>query len=305
MPLFTATKMAIGVSEVTTIFIDNKYTRWYYDIIGARLTKPVAEGVYTESHHIIPESFYIERTREGPSGWLDGDSEVADNKVSLTAREHFICHWLLTKMTEGPARVKMMDAIMGMRAENKNQRRYKTKITSRVYARLKKEYSLISSERMMGENNPQWGRVWTDEEKEAQADKVRGDKNGSKSESARQAMRELKTGVKRAQFSQEWLDKLAATRQGESNGMYGKEHREESKALQSQMAERYGWVTDGTTNERVLKADINDWLQKGWTVGRTLKPTGERPKTECPHCGTLCAANTYARFHGDKCKHKA
>jgi hypothetical protein len=207
-------------------------------------------------------------------------------------------------MTEGRARVKMMDAIMGMRAENKNQQRYKTKITSRVYDRLKKEYSLISSERMMGENNPQWGRVWTDDEKRAQADKVRGEKNGSKKPGVGDKIAESKRGKKRGKFSQEWLDNLTATRQGELNGMHGKTHREESKALQSAQAEKYGWVTDGADNKRVLKADINDWLSRGWSTGRTLKATGERQKIKCHHCGVEAAANTYKQWHGDNCRHK-
>ena len=288
-----------------TIFIDNKYTRWYHSIIGARLANPVAQGDYTESHHIIPESFYIERVREGPAGWLEGDADAAGNKVSLTAREHFICHWLLTKMTVGQARVKMMDAIMGMRAENKNQRRYKTKITSRVYAGLKREYSLITSERMMGENNPQWGRVWTDDEKKAQADKVRGEKNGAKKPGVGDKIADTKRGVKRGEFSQEWIDAMSGAKVGEKNNRYGVAVEESTKALISAEISKYAWVNDGIGDHRVLKTEVDYHIKSGMTRGRVGgKKTGERPKIECPHCGTLSAANTYARFHGDKCRHK-
>ena len=81
------------------IFIDNKYTRWYYDIINRAQSRNLIKG---HNHHIIPESFYKKRVRKGPPGWLEGDSEKSTNKVMLTSREHVICHLLL-------AREKMKD----------------------------------------------------------------------------------------------------------------------------------------------------------------------------------------------------
>lgn len=85
-------------------FIDNKYTRWYYQLIDNRRQNKPPKGCYTESHHIIPESFYIKRTREGTPGWLDGNPNARSNKVRLTGREHALCHWLLTKMTVNDTR---------------------------------------------------------------------------------------------------------------------------------------------------------------------------------------------------------
>ncbi len=70
------------------LFIDNKYTTWYFNIIENAKSRPIPE-CYTEKHHIIPKCM---------SG-----KEV----VILTAREHFICHWLLTKMTTGKNKAKM------------------------------------------------------------------------------------------------------------------------------------------------------------------------------------------------------
>jgi hypothetical protein len=287
-----------------TVFNNSKYTRWYYSIINARLASPLGNKVYTESHHIIPESFHAVRSRPGPVGWVEGDPEAPTNKVSLSAREHFICHWLLTKMTTGKERFKMVEALLGMRAENKNQRRYKSAITSRVYAGLKHEHAVGLSDRFSGDGNPNWGNTWTDEQKQAQADKVRGEKNGAKQPAARKKIASSKRGKKRAPFSQSWLDALSAAHSGEGNGMYGKEHSDESKALQSAQAEKYGWVTDGTDNKRVLKTDIAGWLKRGWSVGRTIAATGSREKTKCPHCGDEAASNTYKRWHGDNCRHK-
>jgi hypothetical protein len=62
-----------------------KYTIWYYNII--RLSQQRSHfPVYTERHHIIPKCL--------------GGTNKKDNLVQLTAREHFICHLLLTRMTE-------------------------------------------------------------------------------------------------------------------------------------------------------------------------------------------------------------
>lgn len=55
---------------------------------------------YTECHHIIPKSM--------------GGSNDKENLVRLTAREHFVCHRLLTKMTEGKDRYRMINAVWRM-----------------------------------------------------------------------------------------------------------------------------------------------------------------------------------------------
>lgn len=117
------------------IFINNKYTQIYYKIIEkakARnlTTKKEAKCAlgYAEQHHIIPKS-------------LGGDNSKT-NLIFLSGREHFICHWLLVKMTTGKSYEKMVFALNGMQRMSKHQSRYNNKVTSRVYAK----YKLISSE---------------------------------------------------------------------------------------------------------------------------------------------------------------
>jgi hypothetical protein len=68
----------------------NKYTCWYNNITENAKSR-IIDG-YTERHHILPRSL--------------GGTNDKDNLVDLTAREHFICHWLLTKMHSGESRVK-------------------------------------------------------------------------------------------------------------------------------------------------------------------------------------------------------
>jgi len=106
------------------IFIDNKYTRWYYNIINRAQTRLL--NCYTERHHIIPKSL--------------GGSNESSNLVSLTAREHFICHMLLTKMVGGIQRQKMIHARWAMATLKKDcQDRYR--LTSIQYESARQEYS--------------------------------------------------------------------------------------------------------------------------------------------------------------------
>lgn len=67
-----------------------------------------------ERHHIIPESFFKNRSRSGPAGWLDGDPDSLTNIVFLSQREHAFCHKLLVRMTQGKMKSKMVLAIWRM-----------------------------------------------------------------------------------------------------------------------------------------------------------------------------------------------
>jgi hypothetical protein len=97
-----------------------------------------------------------------------------------------------------------------------------------------------------------------------------------KTEEARQAMRELKTGVPRGEFGQEWLDNLSKAHRGENNGMYGRTHRQESKSRQSEKASMMMWVNDGVTSKRIYKIDAQSYLDKGWVQGRHYVKRGPR-----------------------------
>lgn len=111
------------------IFIDNKYTRWYYSIVtSANSRTPTG---YTEKHHIIPKSC--------------GGDNSKDNLVALTAKEHFICHLLLTKAVSTEFRFKMVYAFHGLKAKQPKQVRYKSnlEITVKLYQTLREELSLI------------------------------------------------------------------------------------------------------------------------------------------------------------------
>lgn len=77
----------------------SKYQRWHDQIIARAQLRPPLVG-YCERHHIKPKSF--------------GGGNDPSNIVKLTYREHFLVHWLLTKITSGEDRRKMLCAIHAM-----------------------------------------------------------------------------------------------------------------------------------------------------------------------------------------------
>jgi hypothetical protein len=124
------------------MFLDNKYTSLYYRIVNNR--KHNKYNGYVENHHIIPKSL--------------GGTNKKENLVKLSAREHFICHRLLVKMTTGQDKVKMSYAIRTMMLrENQYQERYK--ISSKIYESIIKETKSVIGNTLRGKNNPYYGKT--------------------------------------------------------------------------------------------------------------------------------------------------
>lgn len=247
----------------------NKYEKWYLEITKRAKTRQLNE--YTERHHILPES-------------LGGD-DSADNLVNLTPREHFICHWLLIKMTEGESHWKMLNALRMMRAENPKQKRYGTKITARVYANLKEEYAVLRGERFSGENNPFYGKTHTDEVRNSIKTKNTGRKHTE--EEIEKQKRSLairkEQGTKRKGFSDEYKKQRSEMYSGEGNPNYGKKHTDETKEKLREKA--------------TGRKQSEETVRKKAEASRGTK----REKKHCDWCGVDCAVNTYPRFHGDNC----
>jgi len=90
-------------------FKNNKYTTWYFAIIGNANERKVNNG-YTENHHIIPKSL--------------GGVNSKDNLVKLTGREHFIVHLLLIKMVKDIDIISMVQAVVRFSHKVENSRQY-------------------------------------------------------------------------------------------------------------------------------------------------------------------------------------
>lgn len=110
--------------------LTNKYAGWYFAIVNQAAARTL-DG-YAENHHIIPKSM--------------GGSDSADNIARLTAREHFICHRLLVKMTEGKDKGRMISALHYMiYGQAKWHDRY-AKLSSRSFELIRIDVSKRASE---------------------------------------------------------------------------------------------------------------------------------------------------------------
>ena len=111
------------------MFTENKYSRWYFKIVDAARLSP-RKG-YVEEHHVIPTSM--------------GGPDTPENKVRLSAREHFIVHLLLTKMvTEKKALMQMRKAVRFMMCIPKKMQGLRWMLNGRTFEIAKKEAALAN-----------------------------------------------------------------------------------------------------------------------------------------------------------------
>lgn len=118
------------------------YQEIYNKIIKNRLENPLE--TYTEKHHIIPKSL--------------GGNNKQTNLVKLSAREHYICHLLLTKIyNTGIEHDKMIYAFLMMCNMKSSSQKRDFKVNSRLYEKRRIEYSQIMSKKKSVENeNLMW-----------------------------------------------------------------------------------------------------------------------------------------------------
>jgi hypothetical protein len=243
----------------------NKYEKWYASIIENAKDRKL--DCYKETHHIVPRSL--------------GGTDDKSNLVDLTAREHFICHWLLVHIHKGPAQHKMVYALNGMKRNGKDNQRYETPITSRVYAKLKEQFSIVHSATM--KDKTPWNKGLTlDDEKY----KVAGRKNKGKKHSQESIDRRVakQTGQKRSDKTKELMS-LASL--GKPKGPM----KEEFKKKRS--------------DSLIGRPKNPDSVAKRAETLKVLAANGQhhsKQKKTCPHCGTEMNYILYGRWHGDRCK---
>lgn len=237
-------------------FLNNKYTAVYYSVISFAKKRTLAPDRYSEIHHIIPKSL--------------GGSNSKENLVQLTPKEHFICHRLLTKITSGQAKSKMIYAIRRMTySGNKHQsERYKT--NSRTYSYVMELAKKEMSQRMTL-NNPMYDPVVKTKHQDAidKRGKTTGMSNKTHTDSTKILMREKRS---KQTITDSTKNKI-------------------SKKIK-ELTNSEGYINPMHRNgvpERHLEACLE---------------RSRKHRTTCQYCERSFANNMYARFHGDKCKDK-
>lgn len=226
------------------------YQKIYNQIIEKRkLEEP--EG-YTENHHIIPRSL--------------GGSDDKDNLVRLTAREHFICHYLLAKMyyNESLEWYKMNHAFMMMKCTNLLQDRY---YNSRLYEALKYNISLVMSMTQSGKGNSQYGTMWICNVELQENKKIKKDNSipdgwvkgrnvwNNKAQPKRNYKRKSKAKSSEEKLTKEEISKILST--AGKNRASKNPHTVHMNTI---------WITNGIKDKRISQSDI---IPDGWYKGRS------------------------------------
>jgi hypothetical protein len=188
-------------------FLDNKYRKWYNNIVSSAKNR-VVEG-YTERHHIVPRS-------------LGGTDDVS-NLVRLSAREHFICHLLLTKFTLGHDK-QLMNFALGKFIQNSplQQRTF----NSWEYNKIRESISKART-----------GQRHSSETKKKMSEKAKGRTPWNKNKVVGPCSEERKNLLsnywKGKPKSPSHCENISKGKLGHTTGMTGKNHSEETKKKMS------------------------------------------------------------------------
>lgn len=176
------------------MFLDNKYTKWYFQLLNFRRITPFTD--YGEWHHEIPKSL--------------GGTNDKSNLVRLTAREHFVAHRLLTKMTVGDNNRKMWYALKRTVSSGN------VTITSRTFAKIREEYAQAVSQTLTGrklsaEHRENIGKHWKGKPKSESFKKQLSDRlNDEQRDADRRA--KISASLKGHKMSEETRRKISETR---------------------------------------------------------------------------------------------
>lgn len=268
------------------MFLQNKYSKYYFNIINNAMSRIISENIYTERHHIIPKSL--------------GGNNSKNNLIKLTAREHFICHWLLTKMTTEKSKLKMM-AGLWMMSTVKNEHHQRYKVNSRTYEIIRKNAAKEFSKNLTGrklsdetkkkisqtrKEKIKNGEITVNENKEKY--KIISEKRKGKnlSEQTKVKIGNSHRGKSISQEQKEYLSKLNT----------GKSVSDETKIkLSNTLKQQYA------NGERQPIAGM-----KGKKLSEDAKGKMRKPKARgsCPHCGIEGPLNSLKRYHYNNCKFK-
>jgi hypothetical protein len=168
------------------------YLKIYKNLIYSRKSRVPEDGIYYEKHHIVMKSM--------------GGTNDKENIVSLTAREHFLAHWLLWRIHKNRQTALAFSMMCNPGKSGKR------KITSSIgYAEMRESSSLL-----------QKGKNMSDESKKKMSESHKGVKL---SKSHKLSMVNAHKGFK---HSEETKLKLSKAARGNTN-LLGKIMSEEQK----------------------------------------------------------------------------
>lgn len=254
------------------------YQRIYTEIITRALEETRNKKIgYFENHHIQPKSL--------------GGSDKNYNRVLLTPKEHFICHYLLVKIHQnGPGYVKMCRAFIMMKVKHNGHERY---INARLYEQIKKDLYGINGI-LTGVNAPGYGTVLSEEardnirrrqtENNSMKGKIPWNKGKTKETDNRLRIAGEKTQGRIVVISDETKSKISASLLGRKKAPFSEEHRRN--------------LSNSTKNAFKTEEQIRYNKQR---TSETHKGV-PKPKVVCPHCKKEGGEGAMIRWHFNNCK---
>lgn len=276
------------------MFIDNKYTKCYYKIIAKALSRNSTAG-YTETHHIIPKSL--------------GGSNLSENLVILTAKEHFICHLLLTKMTYGKCKRNMHFAFWMLSNKTKHTNStdaYNFVVHSRLYQQAREnfttEMSVLHKGKVLSAETKNKISVAHEGKTLSEKHKAKINPNGRiLSQETKDKISNSQTGriggMQNKQHSHETKDKISASNKGKTKKPLSKERKDQiSKQFTGTIQ------TDEHISKRITaRATNGHYNDRDATIEKMKNAAQARPKYEC-QCGKSVSPSNFKRWHGENCK---
>lgn len=244
------------------------YTKHYNLLINKAKNREEKEGVYYEKHHIKLRS--------------EGGTNEESNIVKLTAREHFVAHWLLYR--EIPSSYVRAEAFRMMCDvdPSTNKRRYTP--GSRIVAEAREASARLKSELYKK-------KCWVK-------------KDGEQRYIFKQELEIYEElGWQRGKNyspSKETREKLRQSRLNEKPR--GEEFR---KKMSKVVSERYkknpeSWKKSKETKEKIRQYN----LRRSPEVNKKISETRKKSIVKCPHCGKVGNISIMKRWHFDNCKNK-
>ncbi len=258
------------------MFTDNKYTIWYFGIIenARKQSRKKTSSNYYERHHIIPKCKAF------------GGDNSKDNLVLLTAREHYICHLLLTKMCLGDKMKSMcwaLHKLSGSIAFSRRSRSYE--LVRKIHSKnlslnhpaykdpeaYSKRMSDLTTEKWNGEN----AQVNREHQSKKRSEYIADNKDIVDAHCRNVA----KLGAQA--ISTKWKDdvvwaekekaKMSARVSGEKNGMFGKKLSDDVKKKLSESTSQRRWVNKDGKNAYIHFSVLDEHISLGYNIGKLQK----------------------------------
>lgn len=273
------------------MFLENKYTKWYNGIIHKARIRHTLAG-YSESHHVLPRSL--------------GGIDEPTNLVELTAKEHLVCHILLTKMVSGDDYRKMLNALWAM-ATLKNRYHQRGIISSRQYAKLKEAMSKERSKAYMGGGNPFYGKHHSAENKKKLSERIIPEERRLRhSVNAIERFRHQPGTFYKKRHTDETKQKIREKRLGSKDTIETRRAKVAAAKNRPPISEKTRYkISVARKGKGGRSGELNSFYGKTHSLAFKEKKKQEKlnaPKKKCAFCLRDIDQMNYSRWHGLKCK---